>query len=410
MGRAAEHNFRGRMAQSALAYISTVENLRDVWREFLARSGRKSSAGSDWIRPEQFELDLQRRLSDISEKMRTGYKFAPLRGVVLPKEGNKTRLICIPTVADRLVQRAVLRKVEAKAERLGIVNDVSFGFVRPPSGAKRGTHAAREAAVRLRAEYPWVLKADIAAFFDTINRHQLVGEWSRKFSLKSLAPLVLGAISCEVLPDSDRIRKSISQNSIRRGVGLRQGMPLSPILSNFVLKDFDRRVSCGRQMVRYADDMMLFGKSQAECDDAQAVVSEELIKLGLSLSIRKTQIYGPQDAVGFLGMELGPKDGGGYALTVSRQQLDEIRMAFTSRHDWRDAHGQKMTVADLFVRLEQMKRGYLTAYSSAENKQLIEEKLTRWTSNCASKVYSSIFGEDRVAALDKDKRAFLMLP
>jgi RNA-directed DNA polymerase len=109
-------------------------------------------------------------------------------------------------------------------------------------------------------------------------------------------------------------------------------------------------------------------------------------------------------------MELGLKKGGGYALTVSRKQLDEIRMAFTSRHDWRDAHGQKMTVADLFVRLEQMKRGYLTAYSSAENKQLIEEKLTRWTSNCASKVYSSIFGEDRVAALDKDKRAFLMLP
>jgi hypothetical protein len=69
-----------------------------------------------------------------------------------------------------------------------------------------------------------------------------------------------------------------------------------------------------------------------------------------------------------------------------------------------------MTVAELFVRLDQMKRGYLTAYSSADNRAVLEEKLNRWASNCASKVYGSIFGEDRVARLDKERRAFLMLP
>ena len=295
-GRAAEHLFRSRMAQSKLAYISTVENLRDVWREFLARSGKKSSAGVDSVDLAQFKQDLHRRLSDISTEMRTGYTFSPLRGVVLPKkDAGKTRLICVPTIADRLVQRAVLRLIEARAPTLGIVHDVSFGFVRPPGDSKRGTHAARAEAVKRRKEYPWVLKADIAAFFDNINRKQLVEEWGKKFRLTSLQPLVFGAINCEVQSDSDRVRASIAQNKIRPGRGLRQGMPLSPILSNFVLKDFDRVVGQGRSMVRYADDMLVFASSRAECDEAEAVVVQELGKLGLELSVTKTRRHEPDE-------------------------------------------------------------------------------------------------------------------
>ena len=299
-GRAAEHLFRSRMAQSKLAYISTFENLRDVWREFLARSGKKSSAGVDWVTPVQFQQDLHKRLSDISTEMRTGYTFSPLRGVVLPKkDAGKTRLICVPTIADRLVQRAVLRLIEVRAEKLGIVNDVSFGFVRPLGDGKRGTHAAQAAAVKLRKEFPWVLKADIAAFFDTIDRKQLVEEWGRKFRLTSLQPLVFGAINCEVRSDSDRVRASIAQNKIRPGRGLRQGMPLSPILSNFVLKDFDGVVGQHRPMVRYADDMLVFASSLAECHEAQALVAIELGKLGLELSTTKTRRHAPDEAVEF---------------------------------------------------------------------------------------------------------------
>ena len=400
------------MAQSALEYIRTVENLRDVWREFAGRGGIKSSAGIDGVTPALFRDDLGRRLSHISEAMKGGYEFSSLRGVVLPKkEPGKTRLICVPTVADRLVQRALLRKVEARSIQLGIANDVSFGFVRPPTGEKRGTNAARQAAVSLRASSPWLLKADISAFFDTIQRAALIDGLAGKFRLRSLQPLLRGVINCEVHLNNDRVRKSVAANKIFKGVGLRQGMPLSPILSNFVLRDFDTVVGSKHAMVRYADDMLIFCKSRSECDDANALVNGELEKVKLSLSIPKTKVCEPEESVEFLGMELGrSKDGASYSLIVSHEQMQEIRASFISLHDWQVAQRQGMDVTDLFTRLEQMKRGYLTAYGSAENKALLAEKLDRWVSNCADKIYGSIFGSERVTALTKEKRKFLMLP
>jgi RNA-directed DNA polymerase len=400
------------MVQSALDYIRTVENLRDVWREFVARSGMKSSAGIDWITPVMFQEDLGRRLKVISDEMSKGYAFSPLRAVVLPKKDkDKTRLICIPTIADRLVQRAILRKIELRSTALGIVNDVSFGFVRPLSGAKRGTSAARQAAIKLRTDHRWVLKADISAFFDTIDRKILIDDFARKFSLRSLQPLIRSAVDCEVRPDSDRVRRSIAENNIRTGVGLRQGMPLSPVLSNFVLRDFDHVVGSQFPMVRYADDMLIFCISQDQCDVARALIEAELAKIGLSLSAAKTKLHKPDDAVEFLGMELCVKSGGtGYQLRVSDSQMRAIRAEFTSRHDWQDARRQKMKVSDLFFHLDQMKRGYLSAYSSADNRGILEEKLTHWTKACANRIYASIFGEDRVSALSPEVREFLMLP
>lgn len=400
------------MAQSALEYVRTIENLRDVWREFVGRGGIKSSAGIDGVTPALFHDDLGRRLSHISEAMKGGYEFSSLRGVVLPKkESGKTRLICVPTVADRVVQRAILRKVEARSVQLGIANDVSFGFIRPPTGEKRGTNAARQAAVKLRASSPWLLKADISAFFDTIQRAALIEGLASKFRLRSLQPLLRGVINCEVYMNNDRVRKSVADNKICKGAGLRQGMPLSPILSNFVLRDFDAVVGSKRAMVRYADDMLVFCNSRIECEDAKALVDSELGKVKLSLSIPKTKICEPEESVEFLGMELGKsKDGASYSLVVSHKQMNEIRASFTSLHDWQDAQRDGMDVTDLLTRLEQMKRGYLTAYGSAENRALLAERLDRWVSNCASKIYGSIFGSEKVATLTKEQRRFLILP
>ena len=232
-----------------------------------------------------------------------------------------------------------------------------------------------------------------------------------KFRLRSLQPLLRSVINCEVHLNNDRVRKSVADNKICKGAGLRQGMPLSPILSNFVLRDFDAVVGSKRAMVRYADDMLIFCNSRIECEDAQALVDSELGKVKLSLSIPKTKICEPEESIEFLGMELGKsKDGASYSLVVSNEQMSEIRAAFTSLHDWQDAQRDGMDVTDLLTRLEQMKRGYLTVYGSAENRALLAEKLDRWVSNCASKIYGSIFGSEKVATLTKEQRSFLLLP
>ena len=400
------------MAQSALEAISSIKNLEEIWKEFLRRSGAKSSSGIDWVTPDTFRRNLRQNLSLLSTEIRDGYTFSALRGVVLPKKDpTKTRLICVPTIADRLVQRAILAKIQPKAEALGIQNEVSYGFVNDIPGSKRGTHAAQEMAVKFRSTKPWIMKTDISAFFDNINRQLLIEDLGRKLSLRSLQPLIYKAINSEVLSDNNKIRQCLIENKIRPGIGLRQGMPLSPTLSNFVLRRFDKTIGAKWTIIRYADDMVVFGSSRAECEEAQAMVEAELGKVKLSISMPKTAIYEPNDSVEFLGMELGRATGRlGYTLAISKSQMENIRSAFRIRHDWQEAHQQKLNVADLFIRLEQMKRGYLNAYHMAENKRILEEKVDRWAKNCAEKIYSSIFGEDRVRTLNANQKAFLMLP
>ncbi|MGA8596014.1 MAG: reverse transcriptase/maturase family protein [Bryobacteraceae bacterium] len=217
-------------------------------------------------------------------------------GVAVPKKDpTKKRVICIPTVRDRVVQRAVLRTISARAPKLGIVNDVSFGFIKDSNGVRRGAHAARNVAVQQRQVKPWAFKADIAAFFDRIPREELLHDFKRAFRLSSLTSLVGGAVSCEVDGSDPFLRRILEDNGIKAGRGLRQGMPLSPILSNFLLRDFDRAFAeRSHALVRYADDLVVFASSRDECEAIRELTETELAKLKLQLSPEKTEICAPQ--------------------------------------------------------------------------------------------------------------------
>lgn len=74
----------------------------------------------------------------------------------------------------------------------------------------------------------------------------------------------------------------LSDSGIKRGKGLRQGMPLSPILSNFLLRDFDQAFTAAHSdFVRYADDLIILACTREECAAAEALTRVELSKLGL---------------------------------------------------------------------------------------------------------------------------------
>lgn len=300
------------MSSTALDRLRSLGNLRAVWKEYWPRA-KDSGPGVDGITPKMFDDNLSRNLNLLRTELSDGYDYFLLRGVTVPKKDpTRKRVICVPTVRDRVVQRAVLRVIEANAPKLGIVNDVSFGFIKDSNGAKRGAHAARNAAVRQRQMRPWAFKADISAFFDRIPREQLFHDFRKAFRLSSLTPLVAGAINCEVDCSDPFLRRVLEDNGIEAGRGLRQGMPLSPILSNFLLRDFDRAFSQrGHALLRYADDLAVFGSSRRECETIRDLTESELAKLKLQLSPEKTEICGPHEPVEFLGMELGLKDGSG---------------------------------------------------------------------------------------------------
>jgi retron-type reverse transcriptase len=246
------------MAATALDRLISEANLRDVWKEYRPRA-KNSAPGVDGITPKQFNDNLTEQIASIRKKVSDGYFFSALRAVSVPKKDpTKFRIICVPTIQDRVVQRALLRVIERRASRLRIANDVSFGFVKDTDSTKRGAPAARAVAIQRRQTKQWVFKADISAFFDRINRRDLIVNFRRSFQLKSLMPLVEAAIACEVDASDPRIKRILNENGIKIGEGLRQGMPLSPILSNFVLRDFDQAFVAARyDLVRYADDLIV---------------------------------------------------------------------------------------------------------------------------------------------------------
>jgi RNA-directed DNA polymerase len=399
------------MAKTAFQSLSSVKNLQDVWKEYKTKI-RNSAAGVDAVTFQNFNDEANIRLAALSKSLQNGYNFSALRGVAVPKKDpTKFRVICIPTIQDRIVQRCVLKVIESKGIKLGIVNDVSFGFVKDNNGRKRGAPAARDAAIRHRQLKPWAFKADISAFFDKIQRDDLIFRFRKSFSLKSLTPIVEKAIRCEVDSSDERIRRILAANEIVRGQGLRQGMPLSPILSNFLLRDFDKAfVKRGYDLVRYADDLLVLAHSRSECEEIQDFTQAELFKLGLSLSPTKTEIRSPTESVEFLGMELGLNlNKSKYILTISKKQIEKIHEQFKLLHDIDRVVGMDLNIIGLGKRLASMSAGYRVAYGVADNYHELDQRISQYSINCVHKLYASIFGSSAIDKLTQRQKLFLKI-
>jgi RNA-directed DNA polymerase len=146
--------------------ILSKEALRAAWKLSRDSSANAARAGIDGITAQTFAANLDSNLAGLAKRLRSG-SWGPtsLRSAFIPKEdSNKERMICIPTVADRLVQRAIVRYL-ARTQRLPIYNVSSFAFIED-----LGTIAAIRRAVELRNQHEWCLKTDIQTFFDNIQR------------------------------------------------------------------------------------------------------------------------------------------------------------------------------------------------------------------------------------------------
>jgi RNA-directed DNA polymerase len=251
-----------------------------------------------------FAANLDNNLSVLARLLQKGqYGPSPLRAVFIPKpNSDKERIICIPTVRDRLVQRAIIAYLD-QFRKFPIYNSSSFGFLRD-----LGTEAAIKAAVSLRQSYDWCLKTDIESFFDRIPRQYLKARVEKALGKHSLVPIISKIIDCEVKPTIWN-RPKIQRQGIQMGVGVRQGMPLSPILANLVLSEFDSRMEkLGIRMVRYADDIAVFFRTKEEAQEGHKIVTDALARIKLSVpgigDNSKTQLLGPDDPIDFLGREI----------------------------------------------------------------------------------------------------------
>jgi group II intron reverse transcriptase/maturase len=288
----------GRISRPKPLKILSKTNLFQAWNESRDSTTDAGSAGIDNESAKQFAANSDAHLDEVSKRLHDGtYGFSRLRPVFIEKpNSNKERVICIPTVRDRIVQRAIVNYL-VSSKKLPIYNSSSFGFIKG-----QGTAKAIAKAVELRSVYEWCVKADIDSFFDQVPRNFLKERVSATLQNHSLVPLICRAIDCEIKGRPDVVSRAAT-HGIRGGVGIRQGMPLSPLLANLTLTKFDRAVEVHKTpMVRYADDLLLFFSTQSEAARGKAFVEEHLSQVNLKLSQTKTFVYGPEHNIPFLGL------------------------------------------------------------------------------------------------------------
>ena len=388
--------------------LATTTNLKKAWLASRDSRGQPRSAGIDGETPAQFA----RRIDESIQRARSRL-FAPtfayhsLRASFIPKKNGGERVISIPTVEDRLIQRVCLAHLQS-GDKLKVRNRVSYGF---HSGKDTGVRWAVDRAKNLRTQHPWAVKSDIESFFNRIQRSPLKDALKRALGKRAVVPFLLAAIDTEVKVDDDIDAKRLAASDIKSGEGLRQGMPLSPLLSNFVLRSFDLGIIAGNlRMVRYADDLIVFCDSKDEALRALEHISVLLEKLGPTIpplgNGSKTQIYEPDVSAEFLGFDIAPL-GKRYRVLAPKIAWDRAVELSKQFQSFDECRRRSPTLAGALNSLRSKLTSFASTYSIAKN----SSQLTYHAENCrrqaAQNLLTSIFGSDVVSKLSAEKLAFL---
>ena len=321
--------------------IVSKATLACEWK--VSRDAKKNSGskGADGITALQFAQKLDSNLHQIALLLRKGeFGFSKLRAVFVPKPNSeKERMICIPTVRDRLVQRVILRYITSK-KLFPIYNSSSFGFIKG-----RGTVEAVRAVVKLRGQYEWCLKTDIEAFFDRIPRAYLKSCVYKCLGRHSLTPLIFSVIDSEAKLTAEN-RSQFAKQGMKAGLGVRQGMPLSLLLANLALADFDKKIAANRlEMVRYADDLVLFFHSKDDAYLGLDTLTNLLNKLQLTIpkiaDDSKSKIVSSSEPLTFLGREIVYLDSEkSFVARVSRNQISKIKSRLVDDYSFSSRSGK----------------------------------------------------------------------
>ena len=276
-------------AASALELAARREVLTAALDHVLEQS---TAAGDDGVVPQDFAVDADRRLGEIARDLATArFRPSPLSGFLQPKDGGGVRPLAVPTVRDRVAQRAVAEALAPAIDTL--LDDSSYAYRKGFSRA-----GAARAVERAYAEgYRFVLDADIEAFFDSVPWNRLFEKLAALFPLDPpLLDLLAGWVKAPVVFDG----RMIDRTGLRRG--LPQGAAISPLLANLYLDELDQELTReGFRLVRYADDFVVLARDVAEARKAREAAQEALAGLGLALNEEDTALRSMDAGFTYLG-------------------------------------------------------------------------------------------------------------
>jgi group II intron reverse transcriptase/maturase len=256
------------LIEAVIANENLVKALKRV-------ESNKGAAGIDNRDVTVLRLYLKEQWPQIKEELLNGtFKPSPVKRVEIPKPGGGIRKLGIPTVLDRFIQQALHQILSPIFERE--FSEHSFGF-RP----KRSAHdAVKSAQKHAAAGNRIVIDLDLDSFFDRVNHDILMSRVARKVKDKRILILIRRFLQSGVMAEGVKIATES---------GTPQGGPLSPLLSNILLNDFDKELERrGHKFCRYADDVNIYVKSKRAGERVLSSVTKYLERT-LKLKVNKTK-------------------------------------------------------------------------------------------------------------------------
>lgn len=345
---------RGVTAMELMEVILTKENLNRAYKKVVANKG---ASGIDEITVEELGSYIRGNQEAIINSLRNRtYYPKPVRRVYIPKTDGKKRPLGIPTALDRTIQQAVAQPISDLYEK--IFSEYSYGF-RP----NRSCHdAIRQALEYLNSGYKWVIDIDIEQFFDKVNHDKLIQILREQVNDSSVLNL---------------IRKYLGAGVMEKGImkatktGVPQGGPISVILSNVYLDKLDKELE-GRSLrfVRYADDVLIFTKSETAAHRVMTSISSWIErKLFLKVNASKSKVVRPTRSK-YLGFTF-LKNGGEWKVKPTNEKKAKLYQVMREYLKRGKAIARPLAVT--IKRVNQIVMGWINYFRIGMMKQFMNE-------------------------------------
>jgi RNA-directed DNA polymerase len=229
--------------------MESVTERNNLWQAYQKGVRNRGAPGVDGLTVASFKDWLKGHWPTVRAALLEGrYQPSAVRAVDIPKPSGEVRTLGIPTVLDRLIQQALLQVLQPLFEPT--FSTSSYGF-RPGRSAHQAVRAAKAYVQEGRA---WVVDMDLEKFFDRVNHDILMSRVARHVQDRRVLKLIRRYLEAGVM------REGITT---ARSTGTPQGGPLSPLLSNILLTDWDRELEKrGHAFCRYADDCNIYVRSR----------------------------------------------------------------------------------------------------------------------------------------------------
>lgn len=334
-----------------LEWILQSDNLNKAYKKVKSNKG---AGGVDGMSVDELLTFLKDNQKKLVQKLKDGkYKPNPVRRVEIPKETKgETRKLGVPTVVDRVFQQAITQVLSPIYEEKFSEN--SYGF-RP----KRGAHdALKQCQQNVNDGYVYVVDMDLEKFFDTVCQSKLIEVLSRTIMDARVISLIhkylnAGVISNGMFEKTD--------------VGMPQGGPLSPLLSNIMLDELDKELERrGHRFVRYADDCMIFCKSKKSAERTLENIMPYIEgKLFLKVNREKTKVA-HISKVKYLGYSFY-RYKGKCKFRVHPKSIAKMKVKLKELTSRSNGWGNEYRA----LKLTQFIRGWVNYFAMADMKQLL---------------------------------------